>query len=126
MALNNWQRTNRYSTASSSGDGYAQVSGTTDLNGIATPVLLGFIAENKSNATLYVQVFDGYSTSALTAGQVPLAELQINASSKDSLNLSEMGGMWMTHGILLAASTTQWSFTSAGSQMFVTAFWLRQ
>lgn len=125
MVFNNFQRSNLYSTAASSGDGYSLVSGSTDLNGIATPVLLGFVAENTNTSTIYVQVFDGYSSSALTVGQVPIAELQIAASSQGSLDFSQMGGISVKHGILLACSSSQWSFAYAGTKMLVSAFWLR-
>jgi hypothetical protein len=113
------QQSKHYSTGAAA-DGYSFVTGTTAPG--AGCFFLGAVIENHTGSTLYAQLYDGYAAANITGA--PIAELQISANSQQDWDFRGVNGVHMNMGIMIAASSTQWSFTPVASAMFVTAWYV--
>jgi hypothetical protein len=90
----------------------------------AKSLLLGVMVENVTGSTIYVQVFD--RTTAPTSLEVPICEVQVSATSQESLDFGSISAVPCTSGIVLAGSSTSGKYTAVASSMWLTAFYVAQ
>lgn len=109
----------RYSTPTTAADSGAKVLSPTGVN--HTGKFYGLMAENATVSTIYVQVFD--ANTAPSAGAVPLLEVPVLAGSQSTLYLDGVKTLSFTKGLVIAASSTQWQFTSISNAMFLVAWY---
>ena len=121
----NYTSPNVYHTpmTSSKYDGYIILT----QPGVATTGrFLGFVAENPSASTRWVQVFDGYAHPS--DGAVPIISIKLLTVTQGSFDAVLMGGLWFTTGCVIAVSSTGPTYTAvtagASDGAFVTAFWV--
>ena len=79
--------------------------------------LLGFVAHNTSSSTAYVQVFDAYAAPPPSA--VPIASIQVMASSMTSFDAGVFNYIPMKYGIVIALSSTLATYTAVTTHLFV-------
>ena len=99
----------------SSLDGYAVVS-------TGQAKLLGFVAENTSGSTRWVQVFD--ATAEPSNGTVPLLSIKVLAGTQISFDISVSRSMQLYQGLVLTSSSTGPTYTSVTADTFFTVFWI--
>jgi hypothetical protein len=84
--------------------------------------LVGVVAENFSANNRWLQVFD--DSAAPEAGDVPLMQLKLPASSQSAIDSSCINFLPMTNGIVIAMSSTGNSYTATGAdEVFLTVFY---
>jgi hypothetical protein len=96
-------------------DGYAIVH-----NGSCN--LIGFVAENTSASTRWIQVFDGYVQPS--GGAVPLLSLKLAGLSQESFSDPADRGLRLSTGMVIATSTTGPTYTDPSeTKSFFTVRW---
>ena len=102
-------------TSPTGGDGYVSIQQ-------QKTALLLLSATNRVNATRFVQIFDTASQGSPSG--VPVMELQVNANSQGSIDLSGAHWLPLTKGLLIASSTTSGTYTAGGAtDLFLTALY---
>lgn len=104
---------NQYHSPSTK-DGYAVIW-------TGTCKLLGFVVENTSASTVYVQVHDGYVQP--TAGTVPLLSIKALAGSQVCFDASAVECVELLTGCVVAVSSTGPTYTDTTTKdLFMTVF----
>src|ERR1039457_4587368 len=75
--------------------------------------LLGFIAENNSLSTRWIQVYD--NTATPTAGDVPILEIKLLTGQQSSFDPTAFNYLPLQNGLTFANSTTSNKYTAASA-----------
>ena len=96
-------------------DAYAQVT-------IGVSTLVGFVAENTSDNTYWVQVYDSNAEPSINA--VPLFSIKTPAGSQATFDGQSIGNITLQNGIMIALSSSGHEYVSAGSFMWLTVWYI--
>ena len=109
------QSTNVY-TSPATGDGYASVH-------TGACRLLGFVAENQTGGTVYVQIHDGYVKPANDS--VPVMSIKLAANAQAVLILDPTMSISLATGLEVCSSSTGKKLTvGAPTDLFLTVLWV--